>query len=496
MMEVFNKLSSQEKMFLYAAVAAGVIAFFDLLFYRPVTSRLREIEENIQKANLAIEQDIRFVSYEDKIYAEQEVFKSYQTGEKKTGEEIIAEFLGTVESLAKAAAVNLSKITPADVVAKKGAVYYSANLEADGRLEDMVKFMYEIDKTENLLKIVKVSMEANKAVPDGIKASMKVVKLVIDPKTIGNYEFKGDDLTGPQQIKTEKNEVKTPEALKSEKAADPNMPEAPKGDEGSGPSQGQAGGAGAGAGGSGAGGGAAGGAGGGTGAGGSGGGAAGGAGGGTGAGGGSGAGGSGAGGAGAGTGAGGSGGGAGGGSGTGARGGGGGAAGNARGNITGAGGSASGVGGGGSGRGGSGFGGGGAGGSGNAGGMGGSAEGGVGRSEENDFSLGRENMETEKPEKPMSPAAKRRLEKLQQEAANQTIQIKKPPENKYQQGLEELKSGGRARVESLDSLIARWWNKVTGKEELQPVEDQEPLELEYDEGGGDDRNLWERKISP
>ncbi|HRZ39451.1 MAG TPA: hypothetical protein P5246_00415, partial [Candidatus Omnitrophota bacterium] len=132
----------------------------------------------------------------------------------------------------------------------------------------------------------------------------------------------------------------------------------------------------------------------------------------------------------------------------------------------------------------------------NAGGMGGSSEGGAGRSEENDFSLGRDNMETERPEKPMSPAAKRRLEKLKQEAANQKIQVKQEPTNKYQKGLEDLKSGGRARVESLDSLIARWWNKVTGKEELQPVEDQEPLELEYDEGGGDDRNLWERKISP
>ncbi len=121
----------------------------------------------------------------------------------------------------------------------------------------------------------------------------------------------------------------------------------------------------------------------------------------------------------------------------------------------------------------------------------------MGRSGENDFSLGRDNLEPDQPEQEMSPAARRKLQQLQQQQVRTPVSGKPKPLNKYQENLQAVKSGGRARVENFESLFTRWWNKVTGKEEeLQPVEEPQPLELEYDEEEGDDRNLWERKISP
>jgi len=96
----------------------------------------------------------------------------------------------------------------------------------------------------------------------------------------------------------------------------------------------------------------------------------------------------------------------------------------------------------------------------------------------------------------MSPAARRKLQQLQRQQVQTPVSGKAKPINKYQKNLQQIKSGGRARVENFESLLTRWWNKVTGKkEELQPVEDPQPLELEAEEET-DGRNLWERKISP
>lgn len=187
--EFYNKLNDKERKVFYVAIAALVLAFFDMLFLRPVLSRLADLEEKIHSTTIDIEKNIRFISYRDKIMAEQEAFQQYETGEDKIGEEVIAGFLKTIETLAVEAGVGLSRVTPAEVNDKKGSVLYYANVDCSGKLEDMITFMHRINTTNNLLKIIRMNMMGNKASKEEVKGELKVAKLVINPATIGNYEF-------------------------------------------------------------------------------------------------------------------------------------------------------------------------------------------------------------------------------------------------------------------------------------------------------------------
>ncbi|MFP4473024.1 MAG: hypothetical protein ACLFPX_04030 [Candidatus Omnitrophota bacterium] len=196
-MDFYNKLSDKERKVFYAAVAVLILALFDAFFLRPVMTRLGEIDREVKEKRVMIKRDLRFISYKNKIFKEDEAFKIYKSGEDKTGEEIIAAFLKTVETIATQTEINLVKLNPSDIAEKKGFVIYYANLEGGGPLKNVVRFMYEIDMTDNLLKIVKFNMEGNKASQEDVKISMKIGKLVIDPRTIGNYEFEGDDLGLP-----------------------------------------------------------------------------------------------------------------------------------------------------------------------------------------------------------------------------------------------------------------------------------------------------------
>jgi len=198
--EFYNHLNDQERKVFYTAMAALIIALFDGLFLRPVLARLDEMEEQIRSTSLAVERDLRFISYRDKILEEDRVFGKYQTDEAKSGEEIIAGFLKTIEVIASEKAVSLSRVTPADFLAKKGSIQYFASVDCSGKLTDMIAFMHAIDSTDNLLKIVRVNMSGNKASKDDVKVEMKVAKLVIDPATVGNYAFDPKEIQMPQAL--------------------------------------------------------------------------------------------------------------------------------------------------------------------------------------------------------------------------------------------------------------------------------------------------------
>ena len=187
--EFYTKLSEKEKKIFYIAILFAVLALFDVLFIRPVMSKLNSLENEIDDTKNSIKRDMRFLSYREKISFEQKEFSKYQTDEMKTEEEIIAGFLKTVELIASEASINLVKLNPAEVEPKKGYIEYYANLECDGRLENLINFMHKIDMTQNLLKVVKLNLTGNKASADKVKVSMKISKLIIDPMTIGNYEF-------------------------------------------------------------------------------------------------------------------------------------------------------------------------------------------------------------------------------------------------------------------------------------------------------------------
>ena len=198
--EFYNKLNEQERKVFYVAAAVLILALSDILFLRPVLSRIAQIEEEIHSMTLAIERDIRFVSYREKITAEDQLFTKYETGESRSGEEIIAGFLKTIEVIASEKKINLSRVTPSDVSEKKGFVQYFASVECSGKLTDMIAFMHAVDSTDNLLKIIRMNMTGNKASKEDVKVEMKIAKLVIDPATVGNYEFDAGQIKMPQKV--------------------------------------------------------------------------------------------------------------------------------------------------------------------------------------------------------------------------------------------------------------------------------------------------------
>lgn len=175
----YSQLSPQEKKVFYGAVGVVVLALFDALFLRPVTSKLKTLDEDISQKHNGLKRDLRLLSYKSRILVENEMFKKYESKTQLSDEEIIAQFLKTIEMLAISSSINLVKLNPAESKAKAGYVHYFANLECKGKLKDVVKFMHSIDETENMLKVVKMSMTGTNDASGDVSAAMTVTKMVL-----------------------------------------------------------------------------------------------------------------------------------------------------------------------------------------------------------------------------------------------------------------------------------------------------------------------------
>ncbi len=176
----YTKLSDQERKIFYVTLGFILLAAFDFLFLQKVSSKLKSLDRDIEQTKNDINRNVRFLAYQEKIFKENEIYSVYQADERKTEEESIAAFLKTIENLGTEAEVTLGKLNPADAVSKKGYMQYYANVECNGKFENIIKFIHKIDTTNNLLKVVKMNIIGKKSSADEVTVSMKISKLIID----------------------------------------------------------------------------------------------------------------------------------------------------------------------------------------------------------------------------------------------------------------------------------------------------------------------------
>jgi len=96
----YSKLSEQERKIFYIAVGAAVLALFDALVFRPYTTKKHAIDIEIREKVVGIKNSARFLSYQDKILQEEQLYSPYLQQEPEDEQKIIAGFLETIENLA------------------------------------------------------------------------------------------------------------------------------------------------------------------------------------------------------------------------------------------------------------------------------------------------------------------------------------------------------------------------------------------------------------
>lgn len=183
MQKFISKLSPNEKKIFYVTVAIVTFAMLDRLFFGPVLSRIKGIDDEIKAQQSSIQRDLRFLAFKSKINDESQDLKKYMSSKKMAEDDINTEIFSRIEKIANQNSVSLIKSNPTTPLKQDNFTQYYANVECAGSLKDVTNFMYTINTTDELFKIVKYSMTPKKGSETDVNLTLTIAKLVVSPET-------------------------------------------------------------------------------------------------------------------------------------------------------------------------------------------------------------------------------------------------------------------------------------------------------------------------
>lgn len=188
MNQFFANMTPLRRMLFYTAVFFVIALLFDWLLIGPTLNKRAKLDESIANEEESIKGDIKLLSYKGKIAKEKEMLAPYFTKELPKEEDVMADFLGKLDSFVKESNLTVQKNNRSadqaeeskDSKEPKDYLTYKADLECSGNLEDIAKLIYRIDTSKEFFKILKINLAMKKTGEvEEMKAVMTVAKYIV-----------------------------------------------------------------------------------------------------------------------------------------------------------------------------------------------------------------------------------------------------------------------------------------------------------------------------
>jgi len=150
----FVRSSFREKIFLGAAMLMVTLVLSDQFVIQPLTQTFDSLSLQINSLQADIRKSMRLLSQKEQIRQELQAYSVYSMPHRSPEEEAVA-LLKLIEELANRASVNLLYVKPATGKTEEGEKKYYATLECEGPMEQVISFFYEVEHSNQLLKIEK-----------------------------------------------------------------------------------------------------------------------------------------------------------------------------------------------------------------------------------------------------------------------------------------------------------------------------------------------------
>lgn len=174
----WEKLSNKEKLGLSLAFVVMAVALMDRLIISPIRDRFRRIDQEIKISEKQLAHDLRNVHQSDQI-AEQ--FEKYTAYVERSGsdEEEVAKILGEIESMARQTKVYLANMKPQTPKEVDFYKEYVVEIDAEGEIASLIKFLHQLNTSEQLLRIEKLRLSSIKKGDKTLRASMTVMRVLV-----------------------------------------------------------------------------------------------------------------------------------------------------------------------------------------------------------------------------------------------------------------------------------------------------------------------------
>lgn len=171
-------LNKREKALFYLALILILLGIGQRVIFSPIRAKWKQLDEKVSENLSRLKKSESILA---KSAAVEEEYKKNISAVKATGseEEEMTKFLSEIESLASPSSIHLIEIKPLPVKKTEPYKTYYVELEAEGGISQISKFMYDIENSPNLLTVDKFSLGAKESGTNLLKFHLVVTKLTV-----------------------------------------------------------------------------------------------------------------------------------------------------------------------------------------------------------------------------------------------------------------------------------------------------------------------------
>lgn len=173
-----GRRSKRERLVLYWTIFFVFLTLVDRLVFSPLTARIRFLNKEIEAKETAITQALHMLGQKERILSESAKYAVFLAA-AKSEEEQFTIILKEIESLANKASVYIIDMKPGGVRAEESFKQFMANVNCEGEMAQLVRFMYDIESSSKMITIEKYQLSPKSPESKQTLCSMTIVKTAL-----------------------------------------------------------------------------------------------------------------------------------------------------------------------------------------------------------------------------------------------------------------------------------------------------------------------------
>ena len=161
-------------------IILGVLLVFAIysLIFQPLMERISFLNKEIESKELKLKKNQRILNREKSATAD---YKKYERYLKQgiSEEQEMASLLSEIEAIANQLNIQVSDMKPRKVKRIDFYNSFAVEIESEGRLQDILKFIYTLQSPPHLLRAEKVRLEKQASTSSLLKGYLLVTKILI-----------------------------------------------------------------------------------------------------------------------------------------------------------------------------------------------------------------------------------------------------------------------------------------------------------------------------
>ncbi|MDD5450257.1 MAG: type 4a pilus biogenesis protein PilO [Candidatus Omnitrophica bacterium] len=168
-------LSKRERLFFGLTIGLVLCLAVYIFIVEPFYKKSSQLDTSISSASARLFKNLRLLSDKDAIEKEYDKYKDYvQAG---AGEEQMAALLKEIEDTASNCGVKITSIKPKGSKEMKSYRKFTIELNAEGKIDQFLKFIYEIEGSKRLFKVERFILSLKGGQSDLLKGTLSIRKI-------------------------------------------------------------------------------------------------------------------------------------------------------------------------------------------------------------------------------------------------------------------------------------------------------------------------------